>query len=134
MSSGYHMLDELKAKAKDNFKALAMKHHPDKGGSHEAYVNIQQAYETVKTATTAGFVDALKFETKYYTSGAAECATCSKWSDVVRACVTASCTGFKERGANALLGKVQNWRRQGTNPKNSGFFSGRGEGLERTTG
>jgi hypothetical protein len=115
-----------------------MKHHPDKGGSHEEYVNIQRAYETIKTATVAGFIEALELErqvlTKHYKPGAAECANCSKWSDVVKACATASCSGFKERGANVLLGKIQNWRRQGTNPKNSGFFSGRGESLERTTG
>ena len=102
MSSGDHssMLDEFKAKVKDKFRELALKHHPDKGGNNDEYVKIQFAHELVKASTVASLIWALESEkqasTKYYDPGSSECGNCSKWSDLVHACSTSSCTGFSE--------------------------------------
>lgn len=139
VSPGDHTttLDELKSMIKDKFRELAMKLHPDKGGDNDGWVKIQEAHELIKSATVIGLVGALETEqlsgVKYHAPGSEVCNNCSKWSDIVQTCATASCTGFKERGTHVLLGKVQDWRK-GKNPKNSGFFSGRGDGLERATG
>jgi len=93
-------LDEVRILVKNRFKELALQHHPDKGGDNSKYLEIQEAYELIKSASVPDFIHALSIEAanniKYYTPGSQDCANCSKWSDVVCVCVTTTCTGFKQ--------------------------------------
>lgn len=93
-------LNELKVTAKKAFHSLCMDHHPDKGGEHENYLEIQKAFDLIKGATHSDFVNALDEEkqskTVYFEPGSEECSSCRKWSDVVNTCITVTCSGFDE--------------------------------------
>jgi hypothetical protein len=56
------LVDNVVSVAKASFKQLAMIHHPDKGGESDNYVNIQNAYNVIKSATVNSFIDSLKEE------------------------------------------------------------------------
>jgi len=107
-------LINLKDCAKTAFKKLAMEHHPDKGGDHDKYIEIQDAFMTIKTATGRAIIDALDIEktetSVYYRPGDEKCAGCTKWSDVVCSCLTIQCTGFeapKQRKFGNIRGQTQ---------------------------
>jgi len=93
-------LTELKEFAKRSFHKLAMSHHPDKGGDQQVFVEIQQAYELIESATADNFVHALRIEKSstatYCQPGAEQCRSCRKWSDVVQSCITVTCSGYEE--------------------------------------
>jgi len=85
--------------AKSNFKNLAMKHHPDKGGDHNVYVKIQEAFNMVKDATVNDFICMYREEGDktdiFYKSGSQECLGCVKWSSIAKTCISNTCLGFK---------------------------------------
>ena len=99
-------VDDLRLIAKNSFTQLALKHHPDHGGSTDEYINIREAYDLLKSAEAKDFIIALDDERKhtaqYFTPGAAECKNCRKWSAIISGCLTSICTGFESlRAANA---------------------------------
>ncbi len=49
------ILNDLKSK----YKVIMAKNHPDRGGSHEKFVNVQKAYDHM-IKSTEEFVDLLK--------------------------------------------------------------------------
>lgn len=106
--------DELKVIAKNQFKVLAMTHHPDKpDGSHEAYLEIQEALRIVKEAQVSDFIDLLS-AAQHYTPGSDECFTCGKWSDIAKVCTTTQCSGYKpQREQKVHMGWGPNKDQQG---------------------
>lgn len=112
-SSGSHSsesLQELKDLAKRSYRSLSMNHHPDKGGDHDNYLEIQEAFSKVKEATANDFIESLGEEkdskTEYFEPGSDECKKCGRWSDVVGMCITVTCSGYqtptKPRFANVI--------------------------------
>lgn len=93
-------LQDLKDTAKKTFKTLCMIHHPDKGGEHDYYLDIQTAHDIIKDAKSRNFLDALEDEKKsqisYYEPGSDQCFRCRKWSNLIRACFAITCSGFEE--------------------------------------
>lgn len=93
-------LDELKLTAKKAFKNLCMDHHPDKGGNHQNFLEIQMAFDLIKNATCNNFINALNEEKQskiiYMNPGSEKCNSCRKWSNIVNACITITCSGFDE--------------------------------------
>ena len=92
-------LNEIGDKAKNRFRELALQYHPDKGGDGNKYLEIQEAYDLIKSATVSGIIDTLKIEAstniEHFTPGNIECENCSKWSSLIKVCATHTCTGFK---------------------------------------
>lgn len=93
-------LSELRDLSRRSYRKLAMDHHPDRGGDRDNFIEIQSASELVKDATVRDFVDALDDEQRssmvYFDPGSEACKKCSRWSDVISSCITATCSGFKE--------------------------------------
>jgi len=109
-STSPESLQEIKDLAKRSYRSLSMLHHPDKGGDHDNYLEIQSAFDSVKSATVSDFIQALDEEKKslikYYEPGSEDCRGCGRWSDIVGMCITVTCSGFqapgKPRFANIL--------------------------------
>jgi hypothetical protein len=98
-------LDDVKAIAKGKFREMAMVHHPDHGGDHNAYIKIQAAYDIIDAATIHSFISALdterELQTSYHKPGSPECVSCGKWSSVIGGCMTTTCTGYVSQRKNA---------------------------------
>jgi len=133
-NSNQSSLNDLKKLAKKNFKKLATQRHPDIGGSSEAYIEIQQAYDTIKSATAVQFIRALKDEIEdskiYYKSGDKACYDCKRWSDLARSCVMERCVGFELLTKRHYVSGFNKARKQRNNKlQGQGSFSERGRGL-----
>lgn len=93
-------LDELKLIAKKAFRTLCMEYHPDKGGSNQNFLDIQMAFDLIKDATYNNFINALNEEKQskiiFMSPGSEKCGSCRKWSNLVSACITVTCSGFDE--------------------------------------
>lgn len=93
------LFNDLKNIAKKSYHDLSMNHHPDKGGDHDNYLEIQRAFNLVKNADANAFVGALSEEkqskVKYYEPGSEECKSCGRWSEIVGMCITVTCSGYQ---------------------------------------
>jgi len=129
-------LSDTKVLAKNKFKELALQHHPDKGGQNSAYLEIQEAHELIKSATLSDFINVLglepKNDTKFCTPGSMECMACNKWSDVVKICITTTCTGFKQH-EKSIRSKFDIRRKAFTGVQTSGFFTRGSQDLGQET-
>lgn len=102
ITKSYHdeLLNDLKVIAKKSFLDLCMIHHPDKGGEHENYLIIKEAFDLIKNAKHKDFIEALneerEFNTYYFNPGSSKCNNCRKWSNIVNSCITITCSGFDE--------------------------------------
>lgn len=88
-----------------------MDHHPDRGGDHQNFLEIQAAFDLIKGAAQNNFVNALDEEkqskTVYFEPGSEKCSSCRKWSDVVNACITVTCSGFDEPTRNGRFADIR---------------------------
>lgn len=93
-------LSDMKETIKKCYKKLALNHHPDVGGDKYNFLEIQEAYDTIKKANCRDFVSAIDDEkkslTKYYDPGSEQCSKCNRWSDITLSCITVTCSGFLE--------------------------------------
>ena len=126
-------LEDMKTIIKSRFKAMANLYHPDHGGEHDKYIEIQKAHDIVDTASVQDFINALDSEIKlyiaYYKPGSNECLSCDKWSNVISACITTTCTGYKND-----VQRKDKVNQRGNSLSDSGFFKGRSETVGYTTG
>lgn len=93
-------LSNLQDLARKSYKKLAMDHHPDMGGNRDNFIEIKDASELVQNANESDFVNALGDEQRslitYFDPGSESCKNCVRWSDIVKSCITVTCSGFKE--------------------------------------
>jgi DnaJ-class molecular chaperone len=126
-------LESLRLIAKQKFRELVMIHHPDKGGTNSDYIEIQEAYNIIKSAERKDFIRALDIEAEsniiQHKPGSSECKQCSRWSSIFQACITSTCTGFRK---HAISNKYKRWTRK--NLQSSGFFSKGSRDLGQVTG
>lgn len=106
------ILEEVKDLAKRSFRKLSMEHHPDKGGDHNNFLEIQESFNKVKNSTIKCFISALDEELEsninYYEPGSDECKECSRWSSMVGMCITITCSGFQPSAKPKLVNARKN--------------------------
>lgn len=93
------LLEEIHGLAKQAYHTLSLEHHPDKGGKHDNFVEIQKAYESVHISKVGDIIHALgeerRSQTQYFEPGSDSCKRCERWSSLVGVCITVTCAGFQ---------------------------------------
>lgn len=100
MSNSEDFYFNILGMARDAFKKLALKHHPDHGGVHSNYIEIQEAHNIIKGSTEREMLysinDAVKANKIYYIAGSEHCIRCARWSTILNNCAHTKCEGFQE--------------------------------------
>jgi hypothetical protein len=89
-------LDKLLSIAKTNFKQLALKYHPDTGGTSEKFQELNDANIIINCSKISDFILLLRTAEKKYTPGDINCKTCAKWNNLAHICMTVECSGYKQ--------------------------------------
>lgn len=79
-------------------RKLMVEHHPDKGGDHTKFTEIQSAYMLANNSTIIDYIGALSFEeVNKFDPGSDECSDCKKWNDIFNVCMTVKCSGLERK-------------------------------------